>query len=112
MDGFAVVPKSLLCEPFGVAGFLGAFRPGIPVRMQRDAFDSQSNTTLVEFGRTVTGPDTSQIRKQRSTVGKRAEQFGGLLVKSHQRNRAGLFPGKADNVAFPINVLRLQERDV
>src|SRR5439155_15325807 len=50
-DGFAVVPKSLLCEPFGVAGFLGAFRPGIPVRMQRDAFDSQTNTTLVKFER-------------------------------------------------------------
>jgi len=38
MHGLAVVAQSLLREPFRVADGLGAFRPGVAVAVERDAF--------------------------------------------------------------------------
>ena len=68
IHSLAVVAQGLLREAYGMANGLGAFRPRIAIRMQRDALDAQGHTALVKFGLAVPGAHGSQIRKQRSFV--------------------------------------------
>jgi hypothetical protein len=80
--------------------------------MQRDALDFETLATLLEFRGPVSRSNGAQIREQRTIGRKRAQHLSGLVVKAHQSNRAGLFPSEGKNVLLPVNVLRLQKRDV
>lgn len=51
----AVVSQSLLGEAFRIARNLRPFSPGVAIAVQRNTFDAQTPTALLELGRSVTG---------------------------------------------------------
>jgi len=76
----AVVPQSLLREPFRHSCGLGAFRPCVAVGMQGNAFNAKLTAALPKLRRTVASPHAGQIRKQHA--------FGGQVFEHVQSLRA------------------------
>jgi len=62
MHRFAVVPQSLLREPFGITHGLGAFGPSVSVTMERDACDPELTAMLPKLRRPIAGAHAGQIR--------------------------------------------------
>ena len=56
--------------------------------------------------------DSAQIRKQRAAARQVAQDFRHVFIKAHDGNRSGLPPRVADDVVFPINILRFEERQI
>src|SRR5579859_4419066 len=57
VDGFAIVPQSLLGEEFGHPRDFGAFGPCVAVAVQRNAGDAELAATLPKLRRPVPGPN-------------------------------------------------------
>jgi len=55
VDRVALVAERFHGIALRVTSGLGPFRPGVPVGMQRDPFDSKTATPLLELGRPVGG---------------------------------------------------------
>ena len=112
MDRLAVVAESLLGEALRIAGRLGTLRPGVAVGVQRHPGDFQPPATLLELGRAVGGAHPAQIGEERSTIRKGTEQGGDGFVEADGRVLARFLAGVADDAVGPVDVVRVQERDV
>ncbi len=110
--GLAVVAQVHLRISFGIARCFCPFRPCVAVAMQRDAFDAQTNAALMKFRRPVARADGAQIRKQGTAPRQVAQDFRHVFIKAHDGNRAGLHALVADDMVVPINILRLQKRQI
>lgn len=64
--GLAVAAERLLGQALGVSDRLRAFRPSVPLAVQRDAFDSEVPAALLDFRGAIEGPDAEQIGEGRA----------------------------------------------
>src|ERR1700722_15310120 len=112
MHGFAVVSESFLREPLRVAARLGPLRPRIPIRVKGDAFDAQPLTTLLELRGAVAGANGCEIRKQRAGYVQATQNRLNIRSEVHHGEASGLLAGVGDGLVGPINVFRLEIRNV
>ena len=112
MHGLAVVPQSLLREPFRVADRLGSFRPCVAVAVKRDASNAQLAAALSELRGSVASPHARQIRKQHSLRWQVFEQVQCLRAQVDNDGHAGFLAEETHRVVRPVHVLAFQIRNV
>jgi len=112
MDRLTVVPQSLLREAFGVAGNPCPFSPRVPIGMKRDTFDSKAVAPLFELGRPVARSHSLEIREQQTGVWAAAKYRCDLFSEVNKRQTARLFSSVTNDRVFPVDMLRLQARNV
>ena len=76
VDYLGVVAQSLLGKPLRVTALERPFRPRIPIRMQRYAFDAQRVAPLLELRGPVTRAHRAEVGKQRPCRRPSAALFG------------------------------------
>ena len=99
VNGLAVVSERFLRESLWVTALLGAFRPSITVRMQRDAQDAQTHAAAFEFFGTVLFHPQGNLRQQKSSGRERAQDGFHRRTEMNKRRSSSFFAG-VSNHAF------------
>ena len=85
MHRLAVVPQSLLREPFRVATFQSPFRPRIPIRMQRHTRNFQPDTALTKLRCPVPSAYGAKVREKQPNRRTPFQEGLDFRAKANQR---------------------------